>query len=321
MSAPSTSVTDRDGLWPAGLECFGDGSIFVDQQAIAVLGGAPLHESWPMAGTGELDGVVVQSLPAGRHWHAEQVLMAGRCMALRLRPRPGLLRRWWSRWFGESSAHESALAARWRAPLFRRSSWGSATAGIDPTLRGAAVVTFRAPGAPEFLPVAGPAFWRRRTRREARTLVAEALARAGDWTADPQSLSLPGRDAVPSCFAADHTLESWVAALPAGFQWREGAGQWRARGTCGGWQFTLAFAERGGIPHLCWLLARLDILEAGAWEPGLERALDAAHRRWAAAHLPPEIRWRAVNDLLAKTGAELLVEWTAASADQPVAAP
>jgi hypothetical protein len=321
MSAPSTSTADADSHWPDGLECFGDGSVFVDQQAIAVLGGAPLQGVWSAVPMATVDDLVVQAVPAGRHWHAEQVLVAGRCMALRLRPRSGWWRRCWSAWFGESAAHESALAVRWRAPLFKRAAWGTATAGVDPTLRGAAVVTFRAPGAPDHLPAAGAAFWRRRTRQEARELVDAALVRASGWTVDAHSLTLPGQPVLPIVFPGDRTMESWVAMLPSGFQWREGEGHWRARGVCGGWRFTLAFVEHGGLPRLRWLMARLDVADAGAWEPGLEKALDAAHRRWANRHLASGVAWQALNDALAKTGAELLVEWPGAGEDQPVADP
>ena len=79
----------------------------------------------------------------------------------------------------------------------------------------------------------------------------------------------------------------------------------------GGWCFTLAFADRAGLLQLRWLMARLELEDTGAWDPVLERALHVAQRRWARKHLARDARWRAFNDVAARTGAELLVEWSA----------
>lgn len=310
MSAPSTSDTDLGFRGLPGLEWSADGSVHVDRRWVARLGAAV---------SGAMPGIVVQAVAAGSRWQAEQVLVDGRCVALRLRPRAGGLGRFWRRWFGESPSAEADRAARWHAPLFARTPWGSATAGIDPGLRGAAIVTLRTAGSPEPLPAAGPAFWRRRTMTEARRHVAEALRSAAPWTVTPEALLLPGGWRLPTVRQHGTTLkDGWALVLPPGFEWREGAGQGRARGELGGWRFTLGFVDCAGGTALCWLMARLDVADAGAWEPSLECALYFAHRRWAAANLPVECVWRAVNDRMARSGAELLVEWREAGANQPV---
>ena len=300
MSAASTSPAESGFSGLPGLEWAPDGSVSLDGRFLAQLGARV---------PGESARVVVQSVAAGARWYAEQALVDGRCVALRLRPQSGRLRAAWRRWFGESSTGEAGLAARWGAPLFVTTPWGSATVGIDPTLRGAAVVTLRATGAPEPLPPAGPAFWRRRSLAEVRPHIEAALQSAAVWTVTPEALVLPEEWTLPTGRHDSSLQEAWAAALPGGFQWREGAGQWRARGELGGWRFTLAFVDQPRGPVLRWVMARLAVADDGAWEPSLEYALQSAHRRWAEAHLPPTCRWQAVNDAGAKTGAELLIEW------------
>lgn len=300
MSAASTSPTESGFAGLPGLDWTGDGSVHLDGRLLARMGSTVPEES---------ARVVVQSVAAGARWHAEQVLVDGRCVALRLRPQVGSLAAAWRRWFGESWSGEASLAARWGAPLFAKTLWGSATAGIDPTLRGAAVITLRAQGAPDPLPPAGPAFWRRRGITEVRPHIEEALQAAAVWTVTPEALVLPGEWVLPTGQHGCALMDGWASALPHGFQWREGAGQWRARGAVGGWRFTLAFVDHDRGPVLRWMMARLEVADEGAWEPSLECALQSAHRRWAETHLPATCRWQSVNDEVAKTGAELLIEW------------
>jgi len=196
--------------------------------------------------------------------------------------------------------------------------------GVDTALNGAAVITLRAAELPAGLPPASRAFWRQRTRTECRALVAAALADAkvaGLWSFDRQGIRFADGVLILARPGAVETADGSTV----GFEWQEGAaGGWRARGARAGWRFTLAYEEANGKPRLAWVMARLALANTGPWDPELEAELHRVQRRWlraacreadGGAKLSAEntgtarCTARAVNDTVARTGAELLLEW------------
>jgi len=330
MSAPSISDAERKEplLQLPGISISAAGRVSVEGHELAGIGalvaplpGAPQRREDLAA----LDSAVVtQPLNAGPRWLAEQVSVAGRCVLLRLRPRQSTWRRWWSARRGEPAAQEQALAARWNLPSSQRTGWGMVECGVDTALNGAAVITLRAAELPAGLPPASRAFWRQRTRTECRALVAAALADAkvaGLWSFDGQGI----RFADGALLLARPGGVETADGSTAGFEWQEGtAGGWRARGERAGWRFTLAYAEANGKPILAWAMARLALAVTGPWDPMLEAELHRVQQRWLGAargeadgggQLSAEnagmacCTARAVNDTVARTGAELLLEW------------
>ena len=264
--------------------------------------------------------VQAQRLAAGSRWFAEQVVAGGQCVLLRLRPRPGAWRRCWAARRGESATHEAALAARWGLPRQQSFPWGVLECGVDTSLRGAAVITLRLAVLPPGLPPPARVFWRQRTVAECRALVAAALVKAraaGVWCCGGAGVVFADGERLPACPGVAEPAQ-W---LPADFVWQEGLdGAWRVRGERAGWRLTFGYTETAGGPVLRWLMARLAVADAGPWDPLLEQALHGAHQRWwreavrqqeanASDAALPKCAGRAVNDAVARTGAELLVEW------------
>lgn len=340
MSVPSTSTTEPAPRLVAvvpGVQVSLAGELQVEGRWLGTIGAVPdavlgavgsPEPRWlagaalPLPGETPPGMVLTESLAAGPHWFAEQVVVAGQCVVLRLRPRPGRWRRWWSARYGQPVAQELALAARWRGSSHRVFPWGVLECGADPALRGAAVITLRTAALPELLPPAAPVFWRRRTKGECRELVASASSAAraaGGWSWGSGGVVFADGASIPSNPGTLDPAE-W---LPPDFVWQEGlGGAWRVRGERAGWRFTLGYTETGGRPVLCWLLARLDVADAGPWDPLLEAELHHAHQRWlravpgtpgrvAGGDTAPVVRAVAVNDSVARTGAELLLEWRA----------
>ena len=338
MSAPSISDAEQqqDGLRLSGISVSAAGLVSVDGQKLAGIGALVA----PLPGGAQLPAdrvalevaMVTQPVNAGRRWLAEQVSVQGRCVLLRLRPRRSVWRRWWSARFGESAAQEQSLAARWGLPRVlprglppqQRTAWGVVECGVDAALNGAAVITLRIAELPEHLPPASRVFWRQHTRAECHALVAAALAGAaadGPWSFDAQGIRFADGESIVVRPAGGEPA-NWA---PVGFEWQEaGAGAWRVRGERAGWRFTLAYTESAGKPVLAWALARLAVAHEGPWDPLLEAELHRGHERWlrgrlgevevaadpgreAAAGL--RCTARAVNDVVARTGAELLLEW------------
>lgn len=330
MSAPSISDAEQQAspLRLSGISVSAAGLVSVDGLELTGIGAlvAPLPGGAQLpADRAALDiAVVTQPLNAGRRWLAEQVSVQGRCVLLRLRPRRSAWRRWWSARFGESAAQEQSLAAHWGLPPHQQTAWGVVESGVDAALNGAAVITLRVLELPEHLPPASRVFWRQRTRSECHTLVAAALAGAaadGPWSFDAQGLRFADGESIVVRPAGGEPA-NWA---PVGFEWQEaGAGAWRVRGERAGWRFTLAYTESAGKPVLAWALARLAVAHEGPWDPLLEAELHRGHEQWlrgglgevAAAADPVRedaaglrCTARAVNDSVARTGAELLLEW------------
>ena len=330
MSAPSISDAEQQAspLRLSGISVSAAGLVSVDGLELTGIGAlvAPLPGGAQLpADRAALDiAVVTQPLNAGRRWLAEQVSVQGRCVLLRLRPRRSAWRRWWSARFGESAAQEQSLAAHWGLPLHQQTAWGVVESGVDAALNGAAVITLRVLELPEHLPPASRVFWRQHTRAECQALVAAALAGAaadGPWSFDAQGLRFADGESIVVRPAGGEPA-NWA---PVGFEWQEaGAGAWRVRGERAGWRFTLAYTESAGKPVLAWALARLAVAYEGPWDPLLEAELHRGHEQWlrgglgeveAAADPVREnaaglcCTARAVNDSVARTGAELLLEW------------
>ncbi len=322
MSAPSISDANlqQDRLRLLGISVSAAGLVLVDGQELVGIGAwvAPLPGSAPLtADRAALEvAVVTQPLNAGPRWLAEQVSVQGRCILLRLRPRRSAWRRWWSARFGEPAAQEQARAARWGVPPQQRTAWGVVESGTDGALNGAAVITLRVAELPVGLPPASRAFFRQRTSAECRALVAAALAGAagdGPWSFDAQGLRFADGESIVARPAGGEPA-NWA---PVGFEWQEaGAGAWRVRGARAGWRFTLAYTESGGKPVLAWAMVRLAVAHEGPWDPLLEAELHRAQARWLRGAGHAEARSsagtctaRAVNDIVARTGAELLLEW------------
>ncbi len=330
MSAPSISDAEQQAspLRLSGISVSAAGLVSVDGLELTGIGAlvAPLPGGTQLpADRAALDiAVVTQPLNAGRRWLAEQVSVQGRCVLLRLRPRRSAWRRWWSARFGESAAQEQSLAAHWGLPPHQQTAWGVVESGVDAALNGAAVITLRVLELPEHLPPASRVFWRQHTRAECQALVAAALAGAaadGPWSFDAQGLRFADGESIVVRPAGGEPA-NWA---PVGFEWQEaGAGAWRVRGERAGWRFTLAYTESAGKPVLAWALARLAVAHEGPWDPLLEAELHRGHERWlrgglgevAAAADPVRedaaglrCTARAVNDSVARTGAELLLEW------------
>lgn len=300
MSEPSISTAESppgQRLLP-GVQVSATGVVVVEGRVLAGIG-APVP---PLPGPAAQEAVVCCRLDAGPRWFAEQVVVRGTCVLLRLRPRPGAWLRAWQRWRGEASEREQGLAATWRLPLSQSFGWGVLESGVAPALRGAAVLVFRVAELPAGLPPAARVFWRQRTARECRALVSAATAAArsaGVWSCSSEGIAF----ADGACVPARSGMAELAGALPVGFVWQESATDlWRARGEYAGWRFTLAYAESAGAWRLRWALARLDVADDGPWDPLLEAALHRAHAKWLG-------KGRAVNDTLARTGAELLLEW------------
>ena len=322
MSAPSISDANKpqDRLRALGIGVSAAGLVLVDGQELVGIGAlvAPLPGSALLpADRAALEAAVVtQTVNAGRRWLAEQVSVEGRCVLLRLRPRKTVWRRWWSARFGEPAAQEQALAARWGLPPLQRTAWGVVECGADGALNGAAVITLRVVELPAGLPPASRVFFRQRTPAECRALVAAALAGAaadGPWSFDTQGLRFADGESIAVRLAGSEPA-NWA---PVGFEWQEaGAGAWRMRGSRAGWRFTLSYAESAGTPVLAWAMARLAVADEGPWDPLLEAELHRAQARWLRGAGDAEARSsagtctaRAVNDTVARTGAELLLEW------------
>jgi len=323
MSAPSTLTAEANGavaLLP-GVNISATGGLTVDSHWLGCIG-AGLDASAPVA---------TQLVAAGPRWFAEQVVVAGQCVVLRLRPRRSSWRRWWAARRGEPAQHEEALAARWALPRSQHFSWGVLECGVDSALRGAAVITLRAhavpcgsssglapmtvpgepPGSPPALPPPARVFWRQRTVAECRALVASAVAAAltaGHWSCSAAGLVFGDGECIPSRPGAAEPAQ-W---LPSDFVWQEGlGGAWRVRGARAGWRFTLGYTETADGPSLAWLMARLNVDDAGPWEPLLEQELHRAHQNWLSGTRGSGCTAQAVNDTVARTGAELLFEWRA----------
>lgn len=325
MSAPSTLTAEASGamaLLP-GVMISATGGLTVDGHWLGSIGAA-LDASAP---------VVTQLVAAGPRWFAEQVVVAGHCVVLRLRPRPSPWRRWLAAQRGEPAQREAALAARWALPRSQQFPWGALECGVDGALRGAAVITLRAhavpcgsspwlapkrepgeaPGSVPALPPPARVFWRQRTVAECRGAVASAVAAAhaaGHWSCSAAGVVFGDGECIPSRpGAAEPAL--W---LPSDFVWQEGlGGAWRVRGARAGWRFTLGYTETADGPGLGWLMARLDVDDTGPWDPLLEQELHRAHRTWLRATRGSGCTAQAVNDTVARTGAELLFEWRANS--------
>jgi hypothetical protein len=331
MSAPSISDANlqQDRLRLLGISVSAAGLVSVDGQVLAGVGTAvaasPGGASFSPADTAAMDAAVVsQPLAVGPRWLAEQVSVQGRCILLRLRPRRSAWRRWWSARFGEPAAQEQARAARWGLPPQQRTAWGVVECGADIALNGAAVITLRVAELPAGLPPASRAFFRQRTPAECRALVAAALSGAaadGPWSFDTQGLRFADGESIVVRPAGGEPA-NWA---PVGFEWQEaGAGAWRVRGARAGWRFTLAYTESAGKPVLAWAMARLAVAHEGPWDPLLEAELHRVHQRWLRAARREtdgggqfseknagmaSCTARAVNDIVARTGAELLLEW------------
>ena len=312
MSAPSTSTAEPAAVLELpGLQISSAGVVIVEGRALAQIGATVA--ALP-------DAVASQILPAGSRWYAEQVTVRGCCVLVRLRPRPSVWRRWLGARCGESAAREQALAAAWGSPALQVFPWGVLEHGVAPALRGAAVITVRVAVLPAALPSPARAFWRHRTPAECRALVAAALDGAGSWSFGDDGIAFANGNRVP----VDLGGAELATLLPPGFVWQEAAGgQWRVRGEHAGWRFTLQYAEKGGGPVLAWALARLAVADDGPWDPLLEQELHRAQQRWLrtiAGVLAPNpggsvCAVRAVNDSVARTGAELLLEWQQAGAE------
>lgn len=331
MSAPSTLTAEKAGTLTVlpGVEISAAGALWLDGRCLGTIGVAPAallpsqHAAVvpvpvPVPVTAP---VQTQRLAAGPRWFAEQVVVAGQCVLLRLRPRPGAWCRWWSARRGEPATQEAALAARWGLPPQQQFSWGVLECGVDTALRGAAVITLRVRLLPAGLPPPARVFWRQRTVAECRALVATAVLKAraaGVWSCGGAGVVFTDGETIPARPGGGEPAQ-W---LPPDFVWQEGLdGAWRVRGERGGWRFTLGYTETAGGPALRWLMARLDVPDAGPWDPLLERELHSAHRRWwregakqreeeaAADAAAPTCTGRAVNDAVARTGAELVLEW------------
>ncbi len=323
MSAPSTMTAEPNGavgLLP-GVTISATDGLTVDGHSLGSIG-AGLEASAP---------VVTQLVSAGPRWFAEQVVVAGQCVVLRLRPRPSPWRRWWAARRGEPAQREESLAAGWALPRSQRFPWGVLECGVDSALRGAAVITLRAHGissetspglasttlqgaALGSLPVLPPparVFWRQRTLAECRALVAAAMAvahAAGEWYCREVGVVFGDGECIPSCPGAAEPAQ-W---LPPDFAWQEGlGGAWRVRGERAGWRFTLGYTETAHGPALGWMMARLGVEDAGPWEPLLEQELHRAHQHWLGEMRELGCTAHAVNDAVARTGAELLFEWCA----------
>jgi len=331
MSAPSISDAERQiaMLLLPGISVSAAGLVSVDGQLLAGVGTAvaasPGGASFSPADNAAMDAAVVsQPLAAGPRWLAEQVSVQGRCVLLRLRPRRSAWRRWWSARFGEPAAQEQALASNWGLPPQQRTGWGVVEGGVDAALNGAAVITLRVAELPAGLPPASRAFWRQRTRTECRGLVASAVtdaAVAGPWSFDAQGIRFADDERILARPGGEEPTD-WS---PADFEWQEaGAGAWRVRGARAGWRFTLAYTESAGKPVLAWTMARLAVAHEGPWDPLLEAELHRVHERWLRAARREtdgggqfseknarmaSCTARAVNDSVARTGAELLLEW------------
>jgi hypothetical protein len=318
MSAPSISDAEphKGGLLVPGISVSAAGLVSVEGQHLAGIGAlvAPLSGGAQLPADRAVPDIamVTQTVNAGRCWLAEQVSVQGRCVLLRLRPRRSAWRRWWSARFGEPAAQEQALATRWGLPPQQRSAWGVVECGVDAALNGAAVITLRVAELPAGLPPAARVFWRQRTRVECRALAAAAWAEAqvaGAWSFDTQGVHFADGARILARPAGVEPA-NWA---PAGFEWQEAvAGAWRARGERAGWRFTLAYSETGGTPVLCWAMVRLALAAEGPWDPLLEAQLHRMHHRWLLAQQSAALgscTARAVNDTVARTGAELLLEW------------
>ena len=318
MSAPSIldAEQNEDRLLVPGVSVSAAGLVSVEGQELAGIGalvaplpGAPQRP----ADLAALDSAVVtQPLSAGPRWLAEQVSVQGRCVLLRLRPRRSAWRRWWSARFGERAAQEQALGACWGLPPQQRFAWGVVECGVDATLNGAAVIMLRMAELPAGLSPASRGFWRQRTRGECRALAAAALAEAqiaGPWSCSAEGIRFADGERILARPAGVDPA-NWA---PTGFEWQEAvAGAWRARGERAGWRFTLAYSETGGTPALCWVMARLALVAEGPWDPLLEAELHRMHHRWLLAQQSAATGGfvaRAVNDTVARTGSELLLEW------------
>ena len=320
MSAPSISDAEQKKTWllVPGVSVSAAGLVSVEGHELAGIGAvvAPLPGSAQQpADLAALESAVVtQPLSAGPRWLAEQVSVQGRCVLLRLRPRRSAWRRWWSARFGEPTAQEQALGACWGLPPQQWSAWGVVEGGVDAALNGAAVITLRVAELPAGLPPASRGFWRQRTRGECRALAATALAEAqvaGPWSFSDEGIHFADGERILARPAGAEPA-NWA---PAGFEWQEavaGTCTWRARGERAGWRFTLAYSETGGTPALGWVMARLALATEGPWDPLLEGELHRMHHQWLLAQQSAAMegcRARAVNDTVARTGAELLLEW------------